>query len=230
MTGYRYIDHYIKMVRNSIPKPYCVWQHKLCDFIEKTFAEENCYVDEDQLTKYLDFQKYFPYTLLPWEIFVFTLHMCTYTADGDLRFPYLFLNVGRGAGKNGFLSFVDFCLLTPVHGVREYDVYIYAMSEDQAKTSWMDIYNILEDNKKMASKSFYWTKEKITNLNTRSSLFYCSSNAKTKDGARPGAISFDEYHQYESMKLVNVAETGLGKKKFSRKTIITTNGLVQCSR
>lgn len=227
LTGYKTIDLYIKMVRNGVPKPYCVWQHKLCDFIEKTFSEEDVYVDEDQLKKYLAFQRYFPYTLLPWEIFVFTLHMCTYTADGDLRFPYLFLNVGRGAGKNGFLSFVDFCLMTPVHGVREYDVYIYAMSEDQAKTSWMDIYNILEDNKKTMSKFFYWTKEKITNLNTRSSLFYCSSNAKTKDGARPGAISFDEYHQYESMKLVNVAETGLGKKKFSRKTIITTNGLVR---
>ena len=61
MTGYRYIDHYIKMVRNDMPKPYCVWQHKLCDFIEKTFAEEDCYVDEDQLKKYLAFQKYFPY-------------------------------------------------------------------------------------------------------------------------------------------------------------------------
>jgi Phage terminase-like protein, large subunit len=117
--------------------------------------------------------------------------------------------------------------MTPVHGVREYDVYIYAMSEDQAKTSWMDIYNILEDNKKTMSKFFYWTKEKITNLNTRSSLYFCTSSAKTKDGQRPGAISFDEYHAYESMKLVNVAETGLGKKKFSRKTIITTNGLVR---
>jgi hypothetical protein len=99
LTGYRQIDDYIEMVRNDVPHPYCVWQHKLCDFIEKTFAEEDCYVDEDQLKKYLAFQKYFPYTLLPWEIFVFTLHMCTYTADGDLRFPYLFLNVGRGAGK-----------------------------------------------------------------------------------------------------------------------------------
>ena len=227
MTGYKVIDDYIQMVRTDDPHPYCQWQHKLCDFIEKTFEQDNCYVDEEQLEKYLAFQRYFPYRLLPWEIFVFTLHMCTYTADGDLRFPYLFLNVGRGAGKNGFLSFVDFCLMTPVHGVREYDIYIYAMSEDQAKTSWMDIYNILEDNKKTMSKFFYWTKEKITNLNTRSSLYFCTSSAKTKDGQRPGAISFDEYHAYESMKLVNVAETGLGKKKFSRKTIITTNGLVR---
>ena len=36
LTGYKTIDLYIKMVRNGVPKPYCVWQHKLCDFIEKS--------------------------------------------------------------------------------------------------------------------------------------------------------------------------------------------------
>ena len=227
MTGCNAIDDYIAMVRSGNPHPYCIWQHKLCDFIEKVFEEEGLYIDEDQLEKFLAFQKYFPYNLLPWEKFIFALHMCCYTPQGDLRFPYIFVNVGRGAGKNGLLSFIDFCLLTPVHGVREYDIYIYAMSEDQAKTSWMDIYNILEDNKKTMSKFFHWTKEVIMNINTRSSLYYCTSSSKTKDGQRPGAISFDEYHQYEGMKLVNVAETGLGKKKNSRKQIITTNGLIR---
>lgn len=227
LTGCKYIDDYIRMVRCDIPKPYCKYQHKLCDFIEKIFDEEELWVDEEQLEKYLAFQKYFPYDLLPWEKFIFTLVMCTYTKDGDLRFPYSFVNVGRGAGKNGLISFIVFCLLTPVHGVREYDVYIYAMSEDQAKTSWMDIYNILEDNKKVMSKFFYWTKEVITNLATRSSLYFCTSSSKTKDGQRPGAVIFDEYHAFESMKTVNVAETGLGKKKNSRKFIITTNGLVR---
>lgn len=227
LTGCKYIDEYIRMVRCDIPKPYCQWQHKLCDFIEYTFEKENLTVDENKLEKYFAFQKYFPYRLLPWEKFVFTLHMCTFTSEGYLRFPYAFVNVGRGAGKNGLLSFIDFCCLTPVHGVKEYDVYIYAMSEDQAKTSWMDIYRILEGNKPIMSKFFYWTKEVITNLATGSSLFFCTSSAKTKDGQRPGKIDFDEYHAYEGMKLVNVAETGLGKKEHSRKTIVTTNGLVR---
>lgn len=228
LTGYNCLDTYISMVRNGIPKPYCEWQHKLCDFIEKVFDEEDgLYVDEEQLEKYLAFQKFFPYKLLPWEIFIFTLNMVTYTKEGYLRFPYIFVNVGRGAGKNGLLSFMIFCLLTPVHGVREYDIYIYAMSEDQAKTSWLDIYNILEDNKKVMKKFFYWTKEIITNLATRSSLYFCTSSAKTKDGQRPGLVCFDEYHQYLSMQTVNVAETGLGKKQNSRKIIVTTNGLVR---
>ena len=188
MTNYKHIDNYIYMVRHNIPKPYCKWQHKLCDFVEKVFAEEDIYVDEEQLSKYFELEKYFPYRLLPWERFVFALHICTYTSDGDLRFPYAFVNVGRGAGKNGLLSFIDFCLLTPVHGVREYDIYIYAMSEDQAKRSWMDVYNILEDNKVKMKKFFYWTKEVIMNKATRSSFFYCTSNAKTKDSQRPGKV------------------------------------------
>lgn len=227
MTGYSVIDEYIEMVRTGNPKPYCIWQHKMCDFVERVFEEEHCTIDEKQLNAYLAFQKYFPYDLLPWEKFLFALNACCYTPEGELRFPYLFVNVGRGAGKNGLLSFFIFCYLTPVHGVRGYDIYIYATAEDQAKTSWMDIYMILEDNKKTMQKYFTWTKEKITNIATRSSLYFCTSSAKTKDGQRPGLIAFDEYHQFLEMRLVNVAETGLGKVKNSRKLIITTNGLVR---
>ena len=227
MTGYKILDDYIKMVRTDDPHPYCQWQHKLCDFVEKVFNEEHCTLNERQLDEYLAFQRFFPYNLLPWEKFLFALNACCYTPEGELRFPYMFVNVGRGAGKNGLLSFVIFSYLTPVHGVKGYDIYIYATAEDQAKTSWMDIYNILEDNKKTMQKYFSWTKEKITNIATRSSLYFCTSSAKTKDGQRPGLIAFDEYHQFQEMKLVNVAETGLGKVQNSRKIIITTNGLVR---
>ena len=228
MTNCKCIDEYIQMVRTDNPKPYCKWQHKLCNYIERVFAtEEGTYVDNEQLEKYLALQKYFPYKLLPWEKFLFALHICTYTKEGFLRFPYLFCTVGRGAGKNGFLSFVLFCLLTPIHGIRQYDIYIYAMGEDQAKTSWMDIYNILEDNKVTMKKYFHWTKEIITNLKTRSSLYYCTASPKTKDGQRPGLIALDEYHAFLDMKLVDVAQTGLGKVKNARKTIVSTNGLVR---
>lgn len=227
MTGYKVIDDYIQMVRTDDPHPYCQWQHKLCDFVERVFSEEHCTLNERQLDEYLAFQRFFPYNLLPWEKFLFALNACCYTPEGELRFPYMFVNVGRGAGKNGLLSFVIFCYLTPVHGVKGYDIYIYATAEDQAKTSWMDIYNILEDNKKTMQRYFSWTKEKITNNATRSSLYFCTSSAKTKDGQRPGLIAFDEYHQFQEMKLVNVAETGLGKVQNSRKIIITTNGLVR---
>ena len=61
MTNCKYIDNYITMVRSADPYPYCKWQHKLCDFVEKVFETENVYVDEEQLEKYLALQKYFDY-------------------------------------------------------------------------------------------------------------------------------------------------------------------------
>lgn len=222
----RYIKQYIDLVRSG-KIAVCNEQLKLCDLVESIFRKEDIYVDEQQLEKYLSYQKYFPYKLFEWEQFVFALHNCTYKSDGSLRFPILFIYVGRGAGKNGFLAFEDFCLLTPANGVKDYHIDIFAMSEDQAMQSWNDVYNILEDNKNVMKKHFYWNKEIIRNLKTGSEFRYRTSNAKTKDGGRPGKVDFDEYHAYENYKLIDVATTGLGKKALPRRTIMSTDGLVR---
>lgn len=220
------IQNYIDLVHSG-KIAVCKEQILLYDYVEKIFNTEKLIVNEKQLKKYLNLQKYFPYKLLDWEIFCFTLHNCVYKEDGQLRWPVLFVLVGRGAGKNGYLAFEDFCLLTPINGVKKYYIDIFAMSEDQAKTTFEDVYNVLEDNKAKLKNHFYWTKEEITNLKTKSRLKFRTSGAKTKDGGRPGKVDFDEYHAYESMKLVDVATTGLGKKPHPRRTIITTNGDVR---
>ena len=192
--------------------PFCEEQKQLIELVEKVLNEESVYFDEAQLEKYLSYQKHFTYKLFPWEKFCFALHNTLYRAPGILRFPVLFICVGRGAGKTGFSSFENFCLLTETNGVKNYDIYTYAMSEDQAKTAWEDVYNILEDKPEKYKKFFYWNKEIITNLKTNSSWYYCTSSYKTKDGQRPGKVDFDEYHAYENYRMVSVATTGLGKK------------------
>lgn len=229
MTNYKLIpeiQNYIDFVRSGKIEV-CKEQLLLCDYVEKCFREEKLCVDEEQLKKYLDLQKYFPYELLDWEKFCFALHNCVYKENEQLRWPVLFILVGRGAGKNGYLAFEDFCLLTPVNGVKYYFIDIFAMAEDQAKTTFEDVYNVLEDNKAKLKNHFYWNKEEITNLKTKSRLKFRTSGIKSKDGGRPGKVDFDEYHAYESMKLVDVATTGLGKKAHPRRTIITTNGDVR---
>lgn len=220
------IDEYIAQVRSS-EYPVCKDQLALCDYVEKCFREEKIHVDEQQLKRYLNFQKYFPFQLLPWEKFIFALHNCVYRADGLLRWPILFCYIGRGAGKNGYLSFEAFCWLTPVNGVKKYFVDIFATSEDQAKTSFDDVYDVLEDNKAELGRYFKWNKEVISNIKTGSKLRFHTSAPKTKDGGRPGAVVFDEFHAYENYKLVDVARTGLGKKAFPRQTISTTDGNVR---
>lgn len=111
MTNCKAIDDYIRLVRYG-DYPSCKEQYLLCDMVERIFATEDIYVDEEQLNSYLSYQKYFPFNLFEWEIFCFALHNCVYRADGTLRFPILVIYSGRGTGKNGFFGFEDFCLLT----------------------------------------------------------------------------------------------------------------------
>lgn len=220
------IQNYIDLVRSGKIEV-CKEQLLLCDYVEMCFEEENLFIDEEALKKYLSLQKYFPFKLLEWEVFCFTLHNCTYSKPGILRWPDLFILVGRGAGKNGYLAFEDFCLISQYNKVKKYHIDICANSEDQAKTSFNDVYDVLEENNVKLSAHFDWNKEVITNKKTKSELRFRTSNAKTKDGGRQGKVDFDEYHQYEDYKTINVFLTGLGKKADPRTTITTTNGDVR---
>lgn len=220
------IDDYINYVRSK-EAVVCKEQLLLCDFVEKVFLKEDIYVDEKQLNRYLAFQKYFPYRLLPWELFCFALHNCVYCRNGELRFPELIIIVGRGAGKNGYLAFEDFCLLTPVNEVTGYNIDIFATSEEQAKATFTDVYDVLESNKQYFKNYFRWNLEVIRNLKTKSEMKYHTRAANTKDGGRPGKVDFDEYHAYENYRLIEVAETGLGKRAYARETIISTQGNVR---
>lgn len=226
MTNCKVIDEYIDLVKSGKYRV-CREQIQLIKFVENVFENEEIYVDEEQLEKYLSLQKYFPYKLFAWEKFCFALHNCTYSAPGVLRFPDLVLIVGRGAGKNGYLGFEDFALLTPINGIKNYDIDICATSEDQATMTFNDIYNVLEDNKAKMQKHFKWTKTRIVNIKTNSVLRYRTSNSDTKDGGRPGKVDFDEKHAYENYKLIDVFVTGLGKKPLPRTTTTTTMGYVR---
>lgn len=221
------LNEYIKMVENEGQKGFkkvSKWQKKLIKFIKKVFKNEELYIDKEQLERYLSLQKYFPYKLFAWEKFVFTLHNCTYTKEGKPRFPDLIIFVGRGAGKNGYLAFEDFCLISPYNPIKHYDIDICAMSEEQAKMSFEDIYNVLEANRKKLMKFFYWNKQVIIGRKNGSKIKYRTNNAKTKDGLRSGKVDFDEVHAYENYINIKVYTTALGKKPHPRRTYVSSNG------
>lgn len=106
------IQAYIDIVESG-EIPMCREQLLLIKRVKAAFENEKIHVDDEQLERYMGLQKYFEYKLLPWEEFVFALHNCTYTESGALRWPILFIEVGRGAGKNGYLAYEDFALVTP---------------------------------------------------------------------------------------------------------------------
>ena len=201
----------------------------LVELVKNAFKNEVLKYDMVQIEKYLSYQKYFPFALFEWEIFVFTLHCCIFRTDGNPRWSDLFVLMGRGGGKNGYLSFEDFCLITDTNGVAYYDIDICANSEEQAKTTFDEIYNILENPKhrKKLEKHFRWTKTEIQNRKTLSKIKFRTNNPKGKDGLRSGKVDFDEPHAYENWENINVFTTGLGKKPHPRRTYISTNGDVR---
>lgn len=222
------IQDYIDIVEQEKFRS-CTEQKLLVELVKNAFKNETLKIDAIQIEKYMSYQKYFPFALFPWEIFCFTLHNCVFRTDGQPRWSDLFILCGRGAGKNGYLSFEDFCLITPTNGVAYYDIDICANSEDQAKTSFDEIYNILENPKfrKVFEKNFRWTKTEIQNKKTRSKIKYRTNNPKGKDGLRSGKVDFDEPHAYENWENINVFTTGLGKKPHPRRTYVSTNGDVR---
>lgn len=228
MNYNKYIKKYLDIIDNE-EFAVCKEQKLLSKLIKNIFENENLTIDEEKIEKYFAYQKYFPFDLFPWEQFCFVLHNCVFREDGLPRFADLFILVGRGSGKNAYLAFEDFCLISPTNGIKNYDIDISANSEDQAKTTFMDIYNILEDPKhtKKMKKHFYWNKEEIINLKTKSKIKFRTNNPKGKDGLRSGKVDFDEIHAYQNWENINVFTTGLGKKENPRRTYITTNGDVR---
>lgn len=207
----------------------CKEQKQLAKHIRNVFETEELTIDFPRIEKYMSYQVYFPFALFPWEKFIFVLHNCVFRKDGQPRWSDLFVLMGRGGGKNGYLSFEDFCLITETNGIAQYHIDICANSEEQAKTSFDEIWNVLENPKfrKKFEHNFRWNRTVIENKKTRSQIKYRTNNPKGKDGLRSGKVDFDEPHAYENWENINVFTTGLGKKPHPRRTYVSTNGDVR---
>ena len=225
-----HIAEWIDIVENKT-FAVCEEQELLVKHVKWCFEHEDIYVDEEQLEKYISLSKYFPYEeIFPWQKFVIALHDCTYWKDTGLpRWPDLFCMLGRGAGKDGTIAWESACLMSPYNGIPEYDVDICANNEDQAMRPVTDVINAFERPSvmKKLQKFFYRTKEKVVSKNTKSTMKGRTNSPKGKDGLRSGICIFNEIHQYEDYKNINVFTTGLGKKKHPRRSYYTTNGDVR---
>ncbi len=198
------------------------------DYIEEKLDDPDVFIDTGKINKAVELmERYFEIKLYDWELFVTALIHCFYKSDDTVMFSTIVIMMGRGGGKNGFISPVAWYLTTHYHGIKGYNVDIVANAEDQAKTSFDDIYDVLEKHWGKLKKFFYKTKEIITNLITKSYIKFNTSNAKTKDSKRTGCLIFDEVHQYESYDNIKVFTSGFGKRKHSRAFYITTQGNVR---
>lgn len=223
----KYIDSYMdKILNNKIASSKEL--KKAMHYIEEKLKNDDVIIKSDMIDKAIELtERYFQVKLLDWELFIFALIHCYYKSTDMVVFDEFLIVMGRGNGKNGFISPLIWYLTTHYHGIKGYNVDIIANNEEQAKTSFEDVYTVLEDTWKKSKHFFTKTKEKILNKKTRSYIKYNTSNAKTKDGKRSACLIFDEIHEYETYDSINVFTSGFGKRKHSRTFYITTNGYVR---
>lgn len=221
------MEEYLQQVENGIA---CEDQKALAKMIRKTFAEEQLYIDEAKLEKYLSLEKYLPFKLFPWEKFMLCAWNCVYrTEDNMPRWDTVFCMVGRGAGKDGYISFDAMCSISPFNPVEHCDVDICANNEDQATRPLADLVEILETpaNEKKLAKHFYHTKEIVRGIKNKGVMKGHTNNPKGRDGLRSAKIIFNEVHQYSDRRNIEVFTSGLGKRAESRTGFFTSNGYVE---
>lgn len=225
-----YISIWMRNVEQGLI-PSCNEQKLLMKFLRPILDSDNVEFRSREIEKSISMlERHFPFKMHDYQKFRFAIFYGLYEKGTD--FPVFNENFnmwGRGTGKNGTASMDSFFLVSEFNGIRKYDVNFVATSEDQARTSPDEIRDVLENNPKLYKKLFYWNKVDIKYKKTASNIKYLTANAKTKDGGRPGAVIFDEVHQYENYDIINVLTGGLGKVAKPRIIYLTTDGYVRDS-
>ncbi|WP_096269496.1 terminase TerL endonuclease subunit [Paucisalibacillus globulus] len=186
------------------------------------------YFDDEQIENYIEFSETWYFELDEWETFIAPFIFLFQKEDDEPVFDEFVINMGRGGGKNGFISTLANYFISPLHGIDYYDVSIVANSEKQAKRSFQECYRVI--NKKGNEdllEEFEAYKSSITGIDTQSVFEYKTSNAGSQDGGREGAVIYDEYHEMETTEIVDVFSGGLGKVDCGRQFFIGTKGFVR---
>ena len=232
MIHNKYVDEYINQWREGkilLNKE----RIDLINYLESTvLVKDNVHFDDEKIEKCIQFINKWYFPVQPFQKFIIAF---VFLIDDEIDTPYfteIALFMGKGAGKNGFISAISDFLTTPIHGIKKYDISIVANSEDQAKTSFNEIYDVLLENKRNKTGErpkapYEVSKTEIKNRSTGSIIKYNTSNTKTKDGGREGCVIFDEIAVYETPDMVNVKRGGLGKVPHDRTFYISTDGYVR---
>ncbi|EHS7219626.1 terminase large subunit [Staphylococcus pseudintermedius] len=220
-----HVDEYIKMWKSGkiiLNKERIL----LIAYLEKyVLNREDLYFDEVQIENFIKFTEKWYFPLQPFQKFIIPF-IFLFEKEGDfLYYEQFFITLGRGGGKNGLITALSNYFISYLHGVPNYDISVVANSEDQAKTSFEEAYNMIEKNK--LEDVFHKTKSVITDTETKSRFRFRTSNAGTKDGGREGCVIYDEVHRFEDSETVDVFSSGLGKVKCPREFFIGTDGYVR---
>ncbi|WP_299090361.1 terminase TerL endonuclease subunit [uncultured Metabacillus sp.] len=226
MISNKYVDEYIRLYRTGEIK-LNKERIMLIDYLEKyVLIRDDIYFDDNMIENYIKFTEKWYFPLQPFQKFLAAFVFLFYKEDNAVFYEQFFWTMARGAGKNGLISSLAHFFISPLHGIPKYNISIVANNEKQAKVSFREVYDCIEDNK-VLEDLFYCTKVEILGKDTKSILQYHTSNAGSKDGLRDGCVIYDEIHRYENFDVVNVFSSGLGKVPNAREFFIGTDGYVR---
>lgn len=222
----KYVKNYIKLYRSGKIK-LNEERIQLIEYLERdVFTRDDIYFDDEMIENCIKFGEKWYFELTPTDKFLITFVFLLFKKnDRPFYRKHLWL-VARGFGKNGKISVLVHFFISSLHGIDEYNVSLIANSEEQAMTSFNEVYNAIGRGQPLR-EMFKRTKTKISSKDTNATLQFRTSNGDTKDGLRDGAVVFDEIHRYQSNKDVAVHISGLGKKKNPREFYIGTDGYVR---
>lgn len=204
--------------------------------------DDKYYFDNEMTEDYIEFSRKWYFELDDWEKFIAPFVFLFQKENNKPVFRIFILIMGRGAGKNGFISTLAHFLSSSLHGIEKYDISIVANSEDQAKVSFNEIFDTIAESPELSAiktkdtlfsedetpvGEFEPWKSRIFSRETQSNIKFKTSKADTKDGGREGCVIFDEFHEFETSELVKVFTGGLGKKPHPRQFFIGTKGFVR---
>lgn len=222
----KYVTDYIQLYEDSKIK-LNKERVMLIEYLQRdVFSRDDIYFDDEMIEACIKFGEKWYFELTPTDKFLIAFVFLLYKNSGRVFYRKFLWLVARGFGKNGKISMLVNFFISDLHGIDEYNVSLVANSEEQAKTSFDEVYNAIGRSVPM-SNLFKRTKTQIASKTNNSVLKFRTSNGDTKDGLRDGCVVFDEIHQYEDNKDVRVHISGLGKKKNPREFYIGTDGYVR---
>lgn len=226
MISNKYVNDYIESYKNGSIR-LNTRRIKLVNRLEQdVLTRDDLYFDDKRIDDLIAFSDKYFFAHTDFQKFCDALLFLYRKSTKEPFFDRILLVLGRGAGKNGWLSTVATFLVSELNGVKNYNVGIVATSEDQAMTSVDEINQVIDDNPQM-NNSFESLKKSIASKTMHGKITPRTSNVKTKDGKRDSLVVFDEIHAYESDAIVNVFESGLGKVPESRSIMIGSMGYVR---
>ncbi|MEC3330662.1 terminase large subunit, partial [Bacillus thuringiensis] len=141
-----FISEYMHAVESGSIRS-CNEQKQLMTLVRKTLDDPNVYVDVQAIEDSVNIPaKYFPFELFAWQRFV---NACVfgvrYKDTNRLVWNQILILMGRGGGKNGYAGYLNFYMLSKQFGIDRYHIEWIATSEEQAKTTFDDVKEVIEN-------------------------------------------------------------------------------------